>query len=504
MNSKKQSNSRSRRKQRSQNKLENGETTIPKHNGGARRKQSAVTKKVVIRARNRDVLGSISQGSPGTRSVVANDKLFEQLASKRGVKKSSIDFLKGYLDPFHDTSFVPRGFPDRATNPTVVERFPVSCSPQYPTGNTNFPVGGTWDLHIIFNPWSPTPMIERERVNNQLLGIHNTGHAQLIGGVQCYAVQPNLDMSYTGNDFTILNPPIVNVTGGNIAGATSVTNTSLWIKPETERGLTRIVGVGLEVIDNTAQLADQGMITCWRANEPQLSPSTYGTSSAAASAMTGQVYRYPPTNLGEALLYPSSSQWKAREGTYMPGIMATFENPLLLADYSCPFLIEADDADDVPSSLPQSGYANVTNLWVPQDYAISDINPTRIINCQKLYPFQQMGCVLSSLPSTASITVRLIAYVEYAPSSNDPRILSFARMASPYDPIALEFLARVNRQLAVAFPADANADGDVWASIVEILGIFVGAAITPFAPMLGPAVIAGGVAVGSAMRGGGK
>jgi hypothetical protein len=346
-------------------------------------------------------------------------------------------------------------------------------------------------------------MIERERVNNQLLGVHLTGHAQLIGGLQCYAVQPNLDMSYTAIDLSLPNPSIVNVTGGNIQGSVAASNTALWIKPETERGLTRIVGIGLEIIDNTAQLADQGMITCWRANEPQLSPSTYGMSAGAA-AMTGQVYRYPPTNLGEALLYPSSSQWKAREGTYMPGIMATYENPLLLADYSCPFLIEADDADDAPSSLAQSGYANVTNLWVPQDYAISPENPVRIINCQKLYPYQQMGCILSSIPSTASITVRLITYVEYAPSSNDPRILSFARMASPYDPVALEFLARVNRQLAVAFPADANADGDVWASIVEILSIFFGVAITPIAPLAGPAIAAGGIAVASAMRGGGK
>jgi len=346
-------------------------------------------------------------------------------------------------------------------------------------------------------------MIEVGRENNRLTTTKAPARVQLIGGIQAYAITPGTNFEYNRNDIANVLSPMVNVTNGNVA--VGLRNSSLWLDPENERGATRIVGVGIEIVDTTAEIARQGMITTWRSNEPKKEPSTYideGGLGDAQIAHTRQVLRYPPSGTAEALIYPASAQWRAQEGAYMPGIFSSFENPLQLANYVEPTLIDGQIDDDVPKADNLPIGTNQNPMWVALPYA--GATGYVVVNCQKIYPYQQMGAILTGLASTATVTIRANFYVEYAPCSNDQLLLPLARMSSPYDPVALEFLSRVNRMLAVAVPAGENWDGEFWSKVVTIATTVLGGGLAVVNPALGAAIMAGGGALAGAMRGGGR
>lgn len=379
------------------------------------------------------------------------EREFDAICQKRRVSPSGTTWMKEVLDPMHDVPFVVCGVPDLSSGLSVVRRVKQSATVVMPTTGA-FAAVTTWSAHVLVSPWlNEVSFSPYARINNTL-GVAAPTPVR-IGGVQVFATAGTTDLALS--------------TVGAVLGTTREV-VFLDLDPAYTQGVGRLVALGYEVINTTADLTRQGTLTTWRAPEPYLSPTVFNKTDiqqVAALAVSAQMYRAPPVNTITAQLYPSA-QWKAADGVYQ---VATFheQNMPLAVTYTQPYFEEKDLAEDktyVPTVLPST--SNTSILWFPT--TIVD-NTTRSHPGMKVYPINQMGSILSGLSVTTSLTVNMVYYYESFPSIAQKDILTLARPASPLDPVALAYISQLMRELPVAVPFADNPAGEYFAMVLEAL-----------------------------------
>lgn len=100
-------------------------------------------------------------------------------------------------------------------------------------------------------------------------------------------------------------------------------------------GKSRIVGGGFEVVNTTAPLYRQGLVTVYRA--PQVNAETvvnvsFGTTPAVSVAFPARSLALPPSNAQQAFVLPGSKQWPAERGCYNVFTQTDIENPFQMPD----------------------------------------------------------------------------------------------------------------------------------------------------------------------------
>jgi len=404
-----------------------------------------------------------------------------------GLSEEGRDFLVANLDPMHDHLLSNlKGWPDVESAPSVVRCFKQSLQIQ-----NQIEGDPVWDC--LINTW---PMIQNYQAayytrnvppvggNNAVNAVITPANQAFIGGVTAYEAP-------SGTDFTI-------GTGACLfAGMLDSSTLGLGQEPG------RLIGMGVEVINNTAPINAQGTVSVWRQplphSEPFLveMPDVTGLGGVVRQHfVNGTLYPNPPLNLGQAMLLAGSRQWKATEGAYVVVPFLGQDNPPLVTSYVQPFFIQGLLDTDTDTT-------NVLNLLGPVPVATGSASFPDHWQGVRLNPVHMSGMYFTGLSPTSTLTLNVNTYYETFPSVYSD-LVTLARPSCVYDHLALECLSRVLSDMSVGVPANENWDGEWWADVVEKLSTFLPAIGTalggPAGGALGATLGTAGSALGGYLR----
>lgn len=401
--------------------------------------------------------------------------MLNRMLENRQVTPEGLSWLTVSTDPFHDTEVSCSGYPDISTSRSLVQTFTKTISVEKPSSVLT----GTWDCHTFFNPLSPSVITDPNTqtgafystdVNGygQITAQRNTaGDPRIFSGVNAVAVPTGQTLfSGVGESVSTLQPPI-----------------------NTSSGPYRLIAVGYEVVNTTAEIYKQGSVTVYKtpAGKNQTTIRSAAGPREQVSTLT-DVRNGPAITQTEAALYPNSRTWEAKEGAY---IIPTMNSP---AEFLQP--VENREA----GLLIQKGIPNVRTgiYWLPY---INTTTGTPTPGSNEPLPFDVSGAIFTglNLQSTLQVTVRYI--IERVPTVREPDLLVLTRPPCPYDPMVLEIYTRAMNQLPVGCMVKDNPLGEWFSDILGAIGDvapIVGRVVGNFVP--GANMI--GQAVGSAAKAG--
>jgi len=362
-------------------------------------------------------------------------------------------YIKQRFDPYHDTPMKPVGYPDSYNGHTVSRCIKKSVTFTATSADGAAPTT-PWSFHIFNTPIAhPTPMLAV--VNQADTNLFNWTIAQNpskeYGGLMVLR-------SDTGN-FVYPSPS----TSTNQLAQLSLSNEDL-------SNDMRVVAMGFELIDGTAELYRQGIITAYRQNEPQpqqffvsgLSTESSGTTKTMMKG-TGRVVKFPPTNTAQAMLIPDTKQWRVAEGAYCVADFNSEDIPMippvpifaLMSPYTGDIGIGGDDT--IFSHINWDG--SETNSYTIATTVETTITE-RNVPTQRYYNWNQTGIFGSDVNPLGSFTLNAIWYVECAPSGEDEELLSLCSQSPADDKFATMIVSKLRRDSPIAVKLRENYMGE--------------------------------------------
>jgi hypothetical protein len=379
------------------------------------------------------------------------------------------------LDPMHDVQIDHLvGWPDMETAPSIVQCIKQTIQV------SNTLDANAWDLHIVVNPFMNatrfTPQITR--INNFIGNSTNaalfTTVGNTLGGLTMYKTA-------VGADCNITDTPIATIS----------------LNDSFVHGPCRVVGLGYEVSNTTADLYKSGQVICYRLPQPYNKPSTMEYSAPInLNSVSVQQFRPPVKNAAQAMLIAGTRQWEARRGLYqVVPLIAGPENPPLVGDYSQPAFPYTGGSEDQPDG-DLSAPINDGNLVVPTLFTTS-IPVTGNINvlpCCRIFPLQQCGSLFTGLTAQSTLTVTLNVFMETFPGMAELTLLTLATPSCPYDPVALQCISRAFLNLPVGVPFADNGLGEAFANtLADMADVIAPIALALGQPAIAAAVSGGGI-----------
>jgi hypothetical protein len=406
-------------------------------------------------------------------SVVAADRKLERLAREEFLTADGKNWLVLATDPFHDERVVPTGFPDVNTTGSVVQTVSKTVTVSNTTGTST----GAWDAHIVL--W-PTPLTYSEEAYQD----------PIVGSVAFPYLIKSTDYDVAPNNFGGLTAQVVPTGTPTISfalapGAQSSFNLDL---TGFASGIYRVVGMGVEVHDTTAELYKQGSVTCYRISNPTPlnSSQTTGFIASGTVASPGPVHETipvkfigtPPTTVQEAKLVPDSKQWEAKKGAYAVATLSTVENP--------PVVLKNELV----------GFPDFNGLYVYGQPVVAltvNSNLYTAPHRNNLLPFNTTGLYFTGLHASFSLTVNVVWYVEKFPTLNDQQLLVLTKPSPAFDQMALDIYSGTMSRMPVAVPVNMNPLGEWFEDVVNDVAGFAAPALAAaglvfpeFAPVLEP------------------
>lgn len=388
----------------------------------------------------------------------------------KGLSPEGADWLTLRLDPYHDFIRPIAGYPDADCFDTL-----VSCrNYEY---NVSKPPGlgaGNWDAHVFTLPFDGLTLHNGNIVNGQFT---QTAENFVVGLV-------NVAKDATGGP---LFPTAVPVASANFSMVSIDSFQAI------EDGISRIIGMGIEIIETSSVLNKQGALTAYKMPTVQSSRTNLGLLNTAGTQQSNLDYEYfqaPPSTLAEAVLFRSTVQWEAKEGAYMVVGQNGVNNPFVSPGrnnicVSKDFTVTG--TDQALCTFPTA----VTALQVPP--LVTSAYSSSVCKIQNI---PQQGIFLTGLANDATFKVRVRVYIERAPMRGDSDLIPLATPSAGYDIRALEIYSRLVSTLPVAVPVGFNAKGDWWKMILGIIRKVAPLAGLLLSPALGPAASTIGGAVG--------
>jgi hypothetical protein len=395
------------------------------------------------------------------------------LIKQAQISPEGADWLTLRLDPYHDFNRPIAGYPDTNSYNTIVSVNNYEYNITQPTA-----LGANWDCHIFTLPFTSLTTYLGNMVNGQFTATAATYTQGLVTVAKDAAEGP-------------LYPTAVPVASANFS------MTQIDAFANVEDGQSRVIGLGIEVIDTTSALYKQGSLLAYKM--PATSSNVdYGYLNAAG---TGQYQVHalqlqtPPSTAAEAILYRDSVQWEAKDGVYMAVGQEGIENQFRLTDRNqyviTPDITEAG-TDPVLVTAPEP----LTALQVPPL-----LTAGRAASLSKIVNVTQSGIIIKGLSQYATLKLRVRVYIERAPMRGETSLIPLAGPSAPYDYKALAMYSVLQHELPIAVPVGFNAKGDWWKMVLDAIhriAPIVGgvlAPVLPVAPAIGNAVgmLAGGI-----------
>jgi len=335
--------------------------------------------------------------------------ILDKLVKQTSLTQDGRNWAVSALDPFHDKDLTLSGYPDIASGSTVVQLVKLSLNVSAPTTVTT----STWDCSINL-------------YNNSIC---NPNATQFINGTSTSSGATNLifgGLSAVGGNTGAQLLPSSAGTYDSTARSVGFTSPLNYVK-----GCCRVIGMGFEVVNTTAELYKQGQVTVYRQTDsPQLEHS-YTTEGNLTGAYYNNIinsHRLPPGNLGDAMLLYGSRSWEAGEGCYVVSRLNNTNNPFHMPSR----VIQGYTPNDVPAAT-----GNVTQYFYgPGPFGLGTNN------FDLDFPFDISGAWFSglSLSTTLQINVRWI--IERMPGPQESDLVVLAQPASCYDALALELYSQ--------------------------------------------------------------
>lgn len=398
--------------------------------------------------------------------VTRSERLLNRLVDNDVLTPHGRDFLIAALDPMHDTQLANlAGWPDLADQPSVVRVFKTSKT------INGLDESRGWDCVVRSLPiLNFTKLHSTTRVAN---GIYAQDAATEFG------IGPVVISAYDLNSDWALLPGQAQAT---------------WVMPlpdEVAAGNGRLIGMGIEVNNVSADLYKQGTTTVWRTPQQQGRTHTWNATLPLPStgvcngSFTGRDTSWGPANQTDAMLLAGSRQWKAADGAYCVVPFMSAENPIEPPEYIQPVFRLGDKYD---SKFVGNDVTTIaTNLLEPFAAPTGSI-PLAALN--KWAPVHSTGMSFTGLSPQTALTITVNYYYEYFPNSTDTSLVTMAKPSAAYDPVALQLYSDALSELPVGVPAYMNGFGDWFAGIVSKIAPLIGTALTP---VLGPASAAIGM-----------
>ncbi len=229
----------------------------------------------------------------------------------------------------------------------------------------------------------------------------------------------------------------------------------------------RIIAIGLEVHNETAEIYKQGHVITYRVmDEPARYPVTTITNAAVYSGTYNGTYNAveliePPVTPTEAFDMPGSLQWEAAKGCYVvPRFNAESVDP--------------QDLRPLAVLARENGGTN----WFP---LIDTVAPfvqlsTEQTRTNALLPITLAGAYFTGLSSETELTVNLTYYVESFPAV-DSTLRRLASSDCPEDFAALELYTKIVQHMPTGVEVNDNFLGAFVAGIAR-----VAQAVAPYIP----------------------
>jgi len=401
--------------------------------------------------------------------LARSESILQSITEKIGVTPSGHDFLIANLDPMHDAQLQNLvGWPDVENTASIVR-----CIKQ--TLNITCPytsLTGTWDAHIITSPVLTSYTASSATLQGNAVTAQASPSRPVMGGIQVYA-------QTSGNDLDLFSNPVSALRVGGLT-----------LDKTYSKGVGRLIGAGLEVVNTTSDLNRQGTLTVYRQSQTHeadytawLEPGIAALDQAVPATLSA--IRAPPVSIAEAMLYPGTRTWKAADGAYVVFPFVGQDNPPSLATFVQPTVLNADYPGQNLADPAFSRLELVPTNWVDA--------PWQTINTKR-ENIHMPGMIFTGLSQETTLTLQWNLYYESFPNRDEPEILVLAKPSCVYDPVALEILSRVLSVLPVGVPASWNADGSWFSDVVgwikeyaPKIGDMIGAVI-PGASLIGRGV----------------
>lgn len=392
-------------------------------------------------------------------NVNRGEKLMNRLVSEQKITPQGKDWLVAAIDPFHDSQLDSlEGWPDVECGASVVYCVKQSVQIKKPVLTDT----GNWDCHIQLWPMmaSGTFAASIGRQSNVIntapfpRGLTPVGSmgGLLISGVASGGAWNPID---------------------NVGGCVKITQMTL--DPSYTSGSGRLIGIGFEVHDTTAELYKQGACTVYRMQANNRDPSTYTVYNESTSPSTpfngsypATPVRLPPTTQQQAMLIQGSRQWDSEQGCYVVGAFCSEENPAICNTATTVTIPVTAVAD-------QDGQLNTTGLYTQLPYNIFNGSPAFVP--LRVHPIHQSGAIFSGLSPNASLTINLNVFYEAFPGPEDAKTLVLAKPSCKYDPCVMELYSRLVQELPVGVPVSENGLGDWFLDAATKAAKYIGPAL---------------------------
>lgn len=366
----------------------------------------------------------------------AKGDFLDKLVSTHKLTPDGKEWLTAALDPFHDYSHPIAGYPDADVSQTVVSCYQYQAEIKAPAG-----VAGSYDAHLFTTPYANAGSFSVLTQGAAWGSCFDPAvpQAQILG----------LLSIVTGATGDLLIPQIPAVATTNFQSLPSTPQADI------EAGISRVIALGFEVHNATAEIYKQGSVTSYRMPQIGTLDDNIITTNGKTSKVVSRRYLLPPSRIAEAVRMKGSRTWNAADGVYANCFQNGVHNPLAMqSKEGCLFSF---------SSSPTA--ANTMACLSPTFVGGDLLSPYPT----KLLPFDTTGCYFTGLSNQTVLNVKLRVYVERAPSWQTPDLIPLASPSAGYDVAALELYAQAINMLPCAVKVGENAAGDWWRSVVSVL-----------------------------------
>jgi len=444
-------------------------------------------------------------------AIVKAREPLTQLCNERLISDEGCAWVTEALDPFHDFELPHlRGFPDVATEPTVVVRTKQALSIAAPPGLGTDPTV-TWDCHLWQSPadWcqsaaksttygvrantgnpgtppGPSPgtgnyAIPSAGTVDYLSDQHGGSAGSITARMDGLVINSVPSADPTGNGanhtYTPLHCPL---TAGGGYQCQNINLDRYLDFADTDLGVYRVIAQGFEVVNTTAQISKQGAVTVYEygnsyevggaTHHVELVPGDYAISTPPDQMRTGHHpttwFRCPPNTLAEAKIMPGAHTWAAQDGVYMQGKFQT-DNPFQAAT-DRPFIIQQNER----FGATDSGYLySSPTATAPEMGCFSSVPPYNPLGAKTSYNnqnprvhFSRMnakGAYFTGLSAQTTLLVTWRCVLERLPSANKPQFLALAQPSAQFDPQALVLYNMVANAMPPGCPQGYN-DAGKW------------------------------------------
>lgn len=369
------------------------------------------------------------------------------------------DFLIANLDPMHDLQLNElRGWPDLTTAASITLCIKQSTQISIPDGST-----GLWDCIIQMNPILDLQQVIGWSRVNDMMNSPNAAIHQDLAMVTC--------KSYAGS-----------AAGGPYRLGDIPTRDDPIPLPQAYcSGNARLIGLGVEVNNTTADLYKQGTVTAYRYPQGDMDAKVRRFVVRASSdtpyyplAASTQAITFQPGAISDAMLLPGTRQWPAAFGGYIVAGFNDEQNLVLPAEYRQPVLYPCSD-DDI------AGNDNTFILLAP-DTVISEHDVEGNWRPHRWAPINTGGMMFTGLSEQSTLTVNVTAFLEIFPTPAQPDLCVLAKPSAEFDPLAMAMVTRALESMPVGVPASDNAFGDWFAGLVSDFAEPVGTALSALVP----------------------